>query len=402
MFLELVSNVSVMFFWVSVGSILYTYFGYPVLVTMFSFIHPKSQRHEEKPLSVTLLIAAYNEENVIEKKILNSLNIEYPKENCQILIVTDGSSDHTPKIVEKFKKDGVELLYQPERRGKMAAINRALSYARGEVIVFSDANNFYQPDTLKNLVAPFSDPNVGAVSGAKFIEKGDGVLGESEGLYWKYESFIKKRESLLGSCTSAAGEILAVRKENYIAPPNNIINDDFYIAMQIVRQGFRFIYAPDAKSSERVSPTARDEITRRTRINAGRFQTIALARQVLPFNQPVLVWQIVSHKFLRPLVPFFMIAALLSNLFVVLFPPPTTSVFNLGKPFGVIMLTIQLFFYLLALIGAQITKSGQSTHVARLLYILTFLMNSNFAALKGFVQFLRGGQSHIWERIQRR
>lgn len=402
MVLDLLSNVSAIFFWVSVGSILYTYFGYPILVTLLSFIHSKPQRHEEKPLSVTLLIAAYNEKDVIEKKILNSLNIEYPRDNCQILIVTDGSSDQTPDIVEKFKRDGVELLHQPERRGKMAAINRALSYARGEVVVFSDANNFYQPDTLKNLVAPFSDPDVGAVSGAKFIEKGDGALGESEGLYWKYESFIKKRESLLGSCTSAAGEILAVRKENYIAPPDNIINDDFYIAMQIVRQGFRFVYAPNAKSSERVSPTAQDEITRRTRINAGRFQAIALARHILPFNQPVLVWQIVSHKFLRPLVPFFMIAAWFSNLVVVLFPPPTTSVFNLGKPFGVSILAIQLIFYLLALIGAQITKSGQATTAARVLYIPTFLTNSNFAALKGFAQFLRGGQSHIWERIQRR
>jgi cellulose synthase/poly-beta-1,6-N-acetylglucosamine synthase-like glycosyltransferase len=328
--------------------------------------------------------------------------VDYPKSKYQILVVTDGSSDDTPERVKKFQKDGVELMHEPERRGKMAAINRALPHARGEIVIFSDANNAYQPDSIRRLVAPFADPAVGAVSGAKVIAQGDGSLGASEGAYWKYESFIKKQESRLGSCTSAAGEILAIRKDKYIAPPGNIINDDFYIAMQIVRQGLRLVYAPEAKSSERVSPTAKDEITRRTRINAGRFQIIALAGQILPFNQPLIVWQIISHKFMRPLVPFFMIAAALSNLLAVIFPPQAHSILALGLPFSAILLGLQALFYLSALIGTWLAKRGKQSGLARLFYLPTFLMNSNFAALKGFAQFVRGGQSHIWERIERR
>lgn len=391
-------------FWISIGSIIYTYFGYPLLVTLLSCLLSRSQsfpQKEEFP-SVTLLIAAYNEEVVIEEKIKNSLAIDYPRDRYQILIVADGSSDRTMEIAGRYQKDRVELLYQPERRGKIAAINRALPFARGEIIVFSDANNIYETDTLKHLIRPFSDPTVGAVSGAKVIKKGDGNLGASEGLYWKYESLIKKQESRLASCTSAAGEILAIRKKNYVAPPPTIINDDFYIAMQILRQGYRMVYASEAISSERVSPTPKDEVIRRTRINAGRFQIIALAWKILPFRRPLLVWQIVSHKFLRPLVPFFMIGAAFSNLTAVLFPPDQHSLVYLSMPFSIIMLTLQGLFYLAALGGAWLTKQGKQGILARLLYLPAFLTNSNFAALKGLAQYLHGGNFHLWERIQRR
>ncbi|MEW6403157.1 MAG: glycosyltransferase family 2 protein, partial [Chloroflexota bacterium] len=287
-------------FWFSVTLIVYTYFGYPILVTLFAKTRRSALLQRGSPPSITLLIAAYNEEAVIEGKLRNSLALEYPRDKLQILVVSDGSSDRTPEIVGRFSADGVELMHSPERRGKMAAINRAMPHARGDVIVFSDANNYYQPDTLIHLTTPFSDEKIGAVSGSKVIDRGDGNLGASEGLYWKYESFIKKQESRLGSCTSVAGEIFALRKNLYAPPPNNIINDDFYIGMQAIRQGYRLVYVPEAKSSERVSASAKDEIIRRTRINAGRYQVISLASQVLP-KSPLLVWQIASHKFMRPL-----------------------------------------------------------------------------------------------------
>lgn len=392
-------------FWICVGGILYTYFGYPLLVALLARLRPApapAPRAQSADLpSATLLIAAYNEEIAIEDKIQNSLAIEYPRERFQILIVTDGSSDRTPELAGRYAGRGIESTHQPERRGKMAAINRAMPQARGEIIVFSDANNFYQPDTIQKLVAPFSDPAVGAVSGAKVIQKGDGSLGESEGLYWKYESFIKKQESRLGSCTSAAGEILALRKELYTPPPDRVINDDFYLAMQVLRKGYRMVYAPEAKSSERVSLTAQDEIVRRTRINAGRYQAIALAKDFLPLNRPVLVWQIVSHKFLRPLVPFFMIAALLFNLLAVILPP-RGSFWTLGSPYGPIFLALQIAFYALALVGSRLQQHGGQSKLARALYLPTFLVNSNLAAFNGFLRFARGEQGHLWERIQRR
>jgi cellulose synthase/poly-beta-1,6-N-acetylglucosamine synthase-like glycosyltransferase len=384
------------------GSIVYTYFGYPLLVHFLARIFHKSEITQSSQPPVTLLIAAYNEEIVIEDKIRNSLAIDYPKEIFQVIIVADGSTDKTMEISKRYIGKGVELLYEPGRRGKMAAINRALPQARGEIIAFSDANNYYPPDAICQLVRPFADPEVGAATGAKVIGQGDGSLGASEGLYWKYESFIKKQESRLGSCTSAAGEVLAIRKELYSSPPDNVINDDFFIAMQIVRRGYRLVYVPEAKSIERVSPSAADEMTRRTRINAGRFQAIAMAKEILPFNRPLLVWQILSHKFLRPLVPFAMIGALLFNLLAVLFPPQVKGLLILGKPYSLVLLGLQVLFYVMAWTGRIFANRGEHNKLLRLFYIPTFLTNSNLAALRGFFRFLRGGQSHLWERIQRR
>ena len=339
---------------------------------------------------------------MIEEKIKNSLAIDYPKELFQVLIVSDGSADKTSEIVKRYINYGIENLHEPERRGKMAAINRAWPQVRGEIVVFSDANNYYQPDTLLNLVQPFADPAVGAVTGAKVIGKGDGSLGASEGLYWKYESFIKKQESRAGSCTSAAGEVLAIRKNLYSSPPDHVINDDFFMAMQVIRKGFRLLYIPEARSTERVSASAQDEIARRTRINAGRFQAIAMAGQILPLTRPLLVWQILSHKFMRPIVPFFMIGAAVFNLLAVLFPPPTQGFWILSRPYSLIFLAVQIVFYGLAWLGTTTMSRGNQSRFMRLLYLPTFLTNSNYAALMGFFRFLRGNQSHLWERVQRR
>jgi poly-beta-1,6-N-acetyl-D-glucosamine synthase len=389
-------------FWASLGGILYTYFGYPVLIFLLAKMIHKPEAYQTYQPSVTLLIAAYNEEAVIEEKIKNSLTINYPKELFQVLIVTDGSADKTPEIAKRYINYGIEILHKTERRGKMAAINRALPNARGEIVVFSDANNYYQPDTILKLIQPFGNPAVGAVTGAKVIGQGDGSLGASEGLYWKYESFIKKQESRAGSCTSAAGEVLAIRKNLYSPPPDHVINDDFYIAMQIVRNGYRLVYVPEARSIERVSPSAQDEIARRTRINAGRFQAITMAGQILPFNRPLLVWQILSHKFLRPIVPFCMIGAAISNLLAVLFPPQAKGLWILSKPFSIIFLVLQILFYAAAWMGSKAINRGEQNRLVRLFYLPTFLTNSNYAALMGFFRFLRGSQSHMWERIQRR
>jgi len=396
------SSLIALLFWVSLGGILYTYFGYPVLIFLLAKMIQKPETYQTDKPSVTLLIAAYNEETVIEDKIKNSLAIEYPKDLLQILVVTDGSRDRTPEIAKRYINYGIEILHEPERRGKMAAINRALPNARGEIVIFSDANNYYQPDTILKLIQPFGNRGVGGVTGAKVIGQGDGSLGASEGLYWKYESFIKKQESRAASCTSAAGEVLAIRKNLYSSPPDQVINDDFYIAMQIVRKGYRLVYIPDAKSIERVSPSAQDEIARRTRINAGRFQAIAMAKQILPFNRPLLVWQILSHKFLRPIVPFFMIGAALFNVMAVLFPPAMKGFWILSKPYSLVFLGLQFLFYILAWIGMKVGNRGEQSKLVRLFYIPAFLTNSNYAALLGFFRFLRGSQSHMWERIQRR
>ncbi len=387
-------------FWLSVFAVFYVYAGYPIIVTILARIHAKPINKQDIAPMITLLIAAYNEETVIEGKIHNSLKLEYPKDRLQILIAADGSDDHTVEIVERYQDAGIELSFAPERRGKMAAIMRALRLARGEVIVFSDANNHYKADTLKILVRPFADPTVGAVSGAKHIIEDGKPLGSSEGLYWKYESFLKKQEARLGSCMGVTGEILAIRRELFIEPPTQVINDDFYILMQVLRQGYRLIYEPMALSYEEVSATAADEIIRRTRIIAGRYQAIGMAARLLPWNNPLVVWQIFSHKFLRPFVPVMMILAFLSNLIAVIWPPAATEArwFWLSQPFNLYLFLLQCLFYLMALAGNSTKKEDW---LGKILYLPAFLVNSNFAALIGLFRYLARKQQVAWKKVGR-
>ena len=387
-------------FWFFIAAILYTYCGYPLLVTLLARLRPIPQYAQGEIPSVTLLIAAYNEESVIGRKIENSLELDYPHQKLQILIAADGSDDRTVEIVRLFTSQGVELSFDPGRAGKMAAINRAMPNARGEIVIFSDANNTYAPNTLRELVKPFSDPSIGAVSGAKHILKDDSALGESEGLYWKFESFIKIQETRLGNCTGVAGEILAIRRALFTPPPARVINDDFYMGLRLLREGHRLVYAPDAKSFERVSPTAQDEIARRTRIVAGRFQAISMAPDLLTLRRPVVFWQIVSHKFLRPLVPFGMIGALTANLAAVIIPPHQENLrlIHLAPPYNTLFLVVQILFYLTALAGSTVERN---TRLGKLVYLPTFLVNSNFAALAGLFRFLTGRQTALWKRIRR-
>ena len=386
-------------FWIFVIAVLYTYFGYPLLLALLARLRPVPQYAPGELPSATLLIAAYNEETVIARKIENSLELDYPRQKLQILIAADGSDDRTVEIVRSFSNQGIDLSFDPARAGKMAAINRAMLNATGEIIVFSDANNSYAPNTLLELLKPFTDPSIGAVSGAKHILKDDSALGESEGLYWKFESFIKKQETRLGNCTGVAGEILAIRRTLFTPPPARVINDDFYMGMRLLREGHRLVYAPHAKSFERVSPTAHDEIDRRTRIIAGRFQAISMAPQLLTLRRPVVLWQIVSHKFLRPLVPFGMIGAFIANLIAVCVPPQEQSLrlLHLAPPYNIIFFALQALFYLAALAGSLTKKS---TRLGKMLYIPTFLVNSNLAALAGLFRFLTGRQTALWKRVR--
>ena len=248
-------------FWVSSLLILYAYLGYPVLLALVANFFPRIPEYppDSNAPSVSLLIAAYNEQNTIKAKLENVLALDYPSEKLQIIVAADGSSDDTLKIVKAYSNQGVELSYEPKRRGKMSAINRAIPLAKHDIVVFSDANNTYLPETLLELVKPFTDSRVGAVSGSKnLVDSGD-ALNQADSLYWRYESFIKMQETRLGSCTGVSGEILAIRTNLFQAPPDWIINDDFFIAMSILRQGYTVVYAPEARSFEYSSLTEKDE-----------------------------------------------------------------------------------------------------------------------------------------------
>lgn len=388
------------FFWVLLAVVLYTYLGYPLILFILARLKPAKMLKGAYQPTVTLLIAAYNEEDCIAQKLENSLHLAYPAEKLQILVAADGSDDQTEAIVKSFVPKGVALSYQPLREGKMAAINRAMTLVHGEIIVFSDANNHYPADTIQALVDPFLDPQIGGVSGAKMIVRSNDTFGHSEGSYWKYESFIKQQETRLGSCTAVSGEIFAMRRDLFEAAPRGIINDDFFLAMHILRKGYRVVYTRAARSFETVSLSAQDEIVRRARINAGRIQTLKGAWNLLPVQNPLILWQVISHKYLRLVVPFCMIGLLLTNALAVFFPPRETglSFWKITSPFNWIFLLAQMAFYFLAILGNLFNKDQK---LKKLLYIPTFLFNSNLAVLAGFNQSLRKKNNVLWKRVAR-
>jgi poly-beta-1,6-N-acetyl-D-glucosamine synthase len=387
-------------FWLSVFFVVYVYFGYPLLLTFLARIRPKQVEYPSYLPKVTLLIAAHNEQDVIASKLENALALDYPCESLQIIVAADGSDDRTAEIVTSFEPRRVELSYQPERRGKMAAINRAMPRVRHEIVLFSDANNLYARETLRELVKPFSDVKVGAVSGRKNILVSGDALTKADGLYWRYESYIKEQETRLGSCTGVSGEILAIRSNLFQSPPDKVINDDFFIALGILGQRFRLVYAPKARSFEHSSLTEEDESTRRSRIVAGRYQVMLMSIQLLPWRNPLLVWQIVSHKFMRPLVPFAMIMAFVTNLLA--FVTPNVKLDNgilyLGRPYSLILLFLQVCFYLSAWLGNRLKGRGP---IGKILYLPAFLVNSNFSAVRGLISFLTGRQTTLWQRARR-
>jgi cellulose synthase/poly-beta-1,6-N-acetylglucosamine synthase-like glycosyltransferase len=376
-------------FFFSAGLIIYTYFGYPLLLTLLARLFPRPLHREETytPM-LTLLIAAYNEENVITEKLENSLALDYPADRLQILVATDGSDDRTPNLVKHYAAQGVELSHHPERRGKMAAIKRAMPLVRGDVVVFSDANAFYQPDALRKLVRNFADARVGVVCGKRRISKEQRALTHSEGLYWRYESFIRQKESLIDSITGVDGEMLALRRTLYQSPIKAVINDDFYMAYAVLNQGYRVIYEPEAITEEKMSESLRDEGIRRSRIVAGRYQLL-LRPDTIPWRRPWVAFAALSHKALRPLVPFCMFLSYVANL---LWWCTAREPIILAS-----VLVGQTLFYVSAAAGWLLDRWGITN---KLLYIPYYLCSANLAALKGFAKFITGRQSAQWKKVR--
>lgn len=393
--------------WLCILGVLYSYVGYPLLLYLLTRIKSPIDYAIDSSFQprVTLLIAAYNEASVIGHKLDNSLALNYPKEKLQILVAVDGHEDNTLEVVKSYQEQGVDCSFTSQRVGKMAAINRAMDMVSGEIIVFSDANNLYEANTLAELIAPFENTRWGAVSGAKHISDTRDALSASEGLYWRYESHIKVLETRLKTCTAVAGEILAIRRNLYTVPPANIINDDYFLAMNILAQGYHIFYQPRARSFEPTSQSSQAEISRRSRINAGRYQAMAMAltQQYLSWRRPLISWQIASHKFSRPLVPLAMILLLVANIGCLLWPYDADTlllaVIGLASPLNWWLFVLQLVFYGLALLGLWTGKPTRK--LGKLLYLSTFLLNSNIAALQGLFKFLSGKQTSLWRKVNR-
>jgi len=382
-------------FWLSLALLFYVYIGYPLLAAFLAAFKPDTQYSLTELPSISLIIAAYNEEAVLEKKLVNAAELNYPQDKLEIIVAADGSTDATATIVESFSAREITLSYSKLRRGKLAAIANAVKKAKGDILVFSDANNFYPAYALTYLVQPFADEAVGAATGSKHVRAEDDSLSSSEGLYWRYESWIKRSESRLNTCTAAAGEILAVRRQLFPQLPKDVVNDDFYILLHVLRAGRRMAYVPEAESWERVSQSAAEEVKRRARITAGRFQALSNSLRWLPWKNPVAIWQIVSHKYLRLAIPFAMLLAFISNVYLAMYGLIHA---NAGNRWFLWLLASQVVFYLLAAFGGRLELKGWG----KALYMPAYLVNSNLATLRGFFRHARKKQSAAWEKVNRR
>jgi cellulose synthase/poly-beta-1,6-N-acetylglucosamine synthase-like glycosyltransferase len=375
--------------WMCLIALAYHYFGYPLIVFLMSRLMPHPVRRETIEPRVSFIVAAYNEAAVIGQKLDNTLALDYPRHLLEIIIVTDGSHDETANIAADYHDQGVILLHQPERRGKSAAINRAVERATGEILVFSDANAFYRDNALRMLVRHFSDPSTGCVSGKKTIRPTAASVTESESIYWKYESFIKSSESRLGMTTAIVGEMMALRKEHFSPIPAGIINDDAYLALNSLRSGYRVIYEPAAVCWETSAQSMHDEVIRRRRMNAGAFQ-LFFRFSLWPWNRPLAVISLVSHKYMRLFLPILMAGALLGNLGYVM----TQHEQGLLEW----VLVGQVFVYAVAIIGWFGERYQQRWKIPALAY---YVVRASLTPLEGLWGFIRRTQSPLWEKVNR-
>lgn len=373
--------------WVGIALVFYAYAGYGAAIWLVSRVMSRPVRRSDDLPSVTLLIAAFNEEEVIASKLQNSFALDYPAELLEIVVVADGSSDGTCDAVRRFADRGVRLMHLPERRGKNHAMNRAVPTARGEILVFSDANAYFERSALRMLVRNFGDPEVALVAGEKRVARGDGTVGEAEGMYWRYESWLKRLDSRVSSVMGAAGEIFAIRKRLYSPPPPDAIIEDFMLSMGLVRDGWRVIYEPRASAIEEASPNASEEFKRKVRIVAGGWQAVVRLWPLLTPRYGIVAFQYVSHRVLRwVVVPFLLPAIVVLNLALA------------EHALYQVLLGLQAAFYALAALGWALEKRGKTWKPAYLPFFFVFL---NWAAACGAWRYWTRTQPVAWEKAQR-
>ena len=375
------------FFWFFVGAILYVYFGYPLLLLILSKFHraPPVQKADITP-TVSLIISAYNEKEVIAKKIENALTLDYPKDRLEIIVASDGSIDGTNEIVSNFTGQGVKLVALEKNRGKSAAQNEAVKSSTGDIIVFSDSTSMYQVDALRKLMAPFADPHVGCVSGRYYYQNtGESAASSGEGLYWEYEVSIRTAESRLGNLALTSGSITGVRRELFRELDEDM-SEDLILPIEVALKRLRVVYVLDAISLETVATTNRDLFKTKVRIITKDFRGLLSRSAILnPFHYPQYAWGLISHKLLRWLIPFFLIAILVLNALLV------------NCSFYAISLGLQIIFYGLAAIGFLWQR--KSTPPWPLRIPLAFCV-VNAASLVGVLHFLAGKRAGRWTPIR--
>ena len=374
-------------FWAVVVIVCHVYVGYPALLWLIARLGgARPVRHAELEPAVTLVISAYNEERVIAEKIVDALALDYPPAKLQIMVVSDASSDRTDEITASYAVRGVELLRMSERGGKTLGLNAAVERARGEIVVFSDANAMYQRDAIRNLVRNFADPEVGAVVGESGSADAQAASEHNEGLYWKYEIAIKRLESQVRSVVGGDGAIYAVRRSLYVPMRADALSD-FVNPLQVVRAGHRCIYEPEARSYERAGDSFDKEFRRKVRIvNRAWRATMSMRELLNPLRFGFFAFELLSHKFLRWLIAPLLVALLLLS-----------ALLADRSPLYAVALGAQLLFYLLAIAGHLLRKRRS---IPRLLTIPYFFCLVNVASAVGIIQAYRGHAYTTWTTVR--
>lgn len=371
-----------------IGLMLFTYIIYTlILIIIRAAARRVTVRDESFAPNVTMVVAAYNEEKVITKKLENCRALEYFHGKLAILIGSDGSSDKTVALIRTASMPEVSVFDFKERRGKVNVLKDLVSCATGEIIVFSDANTIYKPDALRKLIRHFADKRVGCVCGRLQLKSPDGsVEGEYEGAYWRYESFIKRMEGELGVCLGANGGIYALRKALFPDIPSDTIVEDFVIPMKILERGYKVMYEKDALGYEESSKTISDERKRKIRIGAGAYQSLFLTSPMLNIFRGFPSFAYWSHKVMRWLVPFFMIIILCINMFL------------LDESLYKNIFLLQVIFYLFTLLGYLLSKVRMHNMLFHLPY---YFVAMNLSLFLGFYRFISGQQKVTWQRVER-
>ena len=386
-------------FWLCLFIVFYTYLGYGILLYLIIRIKrlvkgrpaPTPMPSDEELPTMTLMICAYNEQDVVAEKMENTRALDYPKDKFRVMWVTDGSNDRTNELLAAYPE--VDIVYSPERRGKTAALKHGLREIKTQYVAFTDANTMINSGAMKEIARLFMDKTVGCVSGEKRVaarQKGE-MAAEGEGLYWRYESTLKKWDSELYSTMGAAGELYAMDPALCRDVPDNALLDDFMMSMYVVDEGHRIAYAPDAYALEYGSADIHEESKRKRRIAAGGLQSIWWLRKMLnPFRQPLVTFQYISHRVLRwSVTPIAMILLLIVNAVLVALGAGT---------FFTVVLILQLLFYLAALLGYILSERG---HRNKLLYTAYYFVFMNLNVFRGMAYLRSHRNSGAWEKAKR-
>ena len=376
-------------FWICLFAILYTYFGYYIILMLLAGLKAKNRKLDEEHIPfVSIVVSAHNEDKVLPGKIENFKNLDYPKNRIEFLIGSDSSTDGTNDILNNARNSFIRFYPFQVRRGKAAVLNDLLNQVKGDIVVFSDANTIYKPDAIKRLVRHFVEPAVGGVCGRLHLEsQHENIGGKGEKLYWDYENHIKKIESCIRTVFGANGAIYAIRKQLYKPLPTDIvIMDDFLIAMRIVEMGYDVVFEEQAVGYEAAALSEKGEFVRKVRIGAANFNSLQYIKPLLNPKRGFVSFGLWSHKIFRWFAPFLMIMLILSNLALA------------ESSFYTILLIIQGLFYVIALIGWIISLSSRKVILFSYFYYF-FLMN--LGLLIGFFKFVLGTQKPAWSRTDR-